>query len=85
MKCNCKTELEAKLKDRFAEKYPEATGHKAELLGYGLTVTDTGLDTAGVMDTKLTATFPLKKGGEKEKTIKHSMVFSYCPFCGTKA
>jgi len=33
---------------------------------------------------ELSAKFPLRNGGFKEKTQKQNMMFNYCPFCGEK-
>lgn len=85
MKCNCKKELEEKLKDRFSATAPEATDHGVTLQGYGFGLTDDGLIVTGFMEAKATAVYPLKKGGFKQKTVTQNMHFSYCPFCGTKA
>ena len=85
MNCNCREELEAKLVENFKSHAPEATNHKATLQGYGFALIGNTMEMRGYMDVSAKATYPLKKGGTKEKTIKQSMFFSYCPFCGTKA
>lgn len=78
--CNCKKDIEKQLLDRFKAQAPEATGHGVELLGYGF-VLGKNIVQKGAMDIKQTATFPLKKGGVKEKTTKQNLMFTYCPFC----
>jgi hypothetical protein len=85
MNCNCKKDIEAKLKDLFAQKVPEATGHEVELQGFGFRLTDSGLHIAQFTTAKGTALYQLKKGGAKVKTITQNMHFSYCPFCGEKS
>ena len=82
--CNCRTTIEEKLKARFVEQEPEAKEHEAKLTGYALLLAGATLTEKGVMTAELTAKFPIKKGGEKQKTIKHSMIFTFCPFCGVK-
>lgn len=79
--CNCKETIESKLKDKFVEKHPEASEHEAQLTGYAILFGET-LTTKGCMGAELKAKFQLKKGGIKQKTIKHSMIFTFCPFCG---
>lgn len=85
MNCNCRAELEDKLVERFREGAPGATDHKASLQGYGFALTGNKMVMRGYMDVAAKARYPLKKGGFKEKTIKQSLFFSYCPFCGVKA
>ena len=82
--CDCKTEIEAHLLENFIEKQPVATGHKAELMGFGLSMGSGTMQVAGCMPIELTAIYPLKKGGTKSKVTKHIMCFSHCPFCGIK-
>ena len=82
MTCNCKAELEEKLTQRFKDESPEASDHQSAIVGYGFIFVGERMTQRGYMDVKSTATFPLKKGGEKKKTLKQSMFFSYCPFCG---
>lgn len=84
-KCNCKEKLEAKLKERFETQTPEATEHTASLNPmYGCYKNDNELTYKPHADFSLTAKFPLKKGGFKERTTKNKVVFNYCPFCGVK-
>jgi len=79
--CNCRERIEGKLKDKFVEQHPEAKSHEVRLTGYAFFLGET-LTTKGCMDTELKAEYPLKKGGTKQKTIKQSVIFTYCPFCG---
>lgn len=82
--CDCRTRIEEKLKTRFAEQQPSGSGHEARLKGYALLFGESNCTEKGCMEAELTATFPLKKGGEKQKTTRHSMIFTFCPFCGVK-
>lgn len=80
--CICRKDIEAKLVERFKAQEPAARDHKVYLLGYGINFTTGKQSQAAPIE--YTAKFPLKKGGEREKTIKGNMVFNYCPFCGVK-
>lgn len=81
--CTCRKDIEKKLTERFISIAPEGKDHQVELKGYAIIFGDS-LSTKGYMPMELTAIFPLKKGGEKKKTEKQNMIFSYCPFCGEK-
>jgi len=81
--CNCRTDLEARLLERFKEAEPLATGHEVKLTGYAF-IFGKQLRMVGVMPIEQTADFPLKKGGTKRKSVKCSMQFTHCPFCGDK-
>jgi hypothetical protein len=80
--CNCKTEIEQKLTERFAQREALATGHHVELMGYGLAIVGNTMTLRPYMEARATADFLLKKGGRKHRAIKQSMAFSFCPFCG---
>lgn len=87
MTCNCKKEIEAKLLAKAIAQYPEATEHKASLSkGYSLIIDKQSGECRDVarMPLEITAMFPLRNGNVKSKTIKMSMFFSFCPFCGVK-
>lgn len=85
MTCNCKTELEAKLTERFKEKSPEATGHSLTMQGYGFALVGNTMKQLGYMEVKAEADYPLKKGGSKIKKTTQNMFFSFCPFCGVRS
>lgn len=81
--CNCKTEIEAQLTQRFAEKHRGAAGHKATLEGYGLAIVGNTMKVHPYMPVKFGAGHPNKKTGlERWKTEKGTMSFRFCPFCG---
>lgn len=82
--CDCRREIEAKLTERFKEVAPDATGHHVALQGYGFAIIDNVLTMKPYMPYTTAAEFPLKKGGTKFKKQTGNMVFSFCPFCGTK-
>ena len=81
--CDCKTDLEKRLLERFKEAEPTAIGHEVSLTGYAF-ILGKQLKLIGVMPIEQSADFPLKKGGVKKKSVKCSMQFTYCPFCGVK-
>ena len=80
--CTCRTDIEAKLLERFKESSPEATDHSVSLQGYGLVIIENRMESRPCMQIKTTASYPLKKGGSKVKESTQSMMFNYCPFCG---
>lgn len=82
--CTCRKDIEEKLLNRFKEQAPEATGHEARLQGYAIIFGDAGVKEKGCMPFKLTATYPLKSGGFKQKKTEQNMIFTCCPFCGVK-
>ena len=79
--CKCRTDVEEGLLARYKEKHPEAKDHSARLKGYTMILGEQ-ITEKGFMLIEFKAVYPLKKGGEKEKTLKQNMIFSYCPFCG---
>lgn len=79
--CDCRKNIEQQLKEHHAAQAPDARGHEADLTGYAITF-GKGLSSRPYMAAELTAIHPLKKGGEKSKTKKINMFFSFCPFCG---
>jgi hypothetical protein len=65
----------------FVTNAPEATAHKVELKGFALLLGAT-LKEKACMEMVLTAEYPLKKGGTRQKHTKQTLIFTYCPFCG---
>ena len=84
MTCDCKTELEAKLTERFKAASPDSRDHKVTLEGYGFGIRDNTMVLQPYMNYKAFAFTPLKKGGEKPKKTIGNMVFTFCPFCGVR-
>lgn len=81
--CNCRTDIEAKLLERYREQFPEARNHAIGLDGYVFGVTESlDMFMRPSLQYRGSAIHPLKKGGEKQKKITGNMVASYCPFCG---
>lgn len=83
MTCNCKTELEAKLTERFKAQTPDSRDHKVKLEGYGFGIINNTMILQPYMTYEAFSYVPLKNGGEKPKKMKGNMMFSFCPFCGT--
>lgn len=86
MTCNCKTEIEAKLLERFKNLSPEAKSHEVELTGYALVIQDNAIVSKGCMDISTKAEFLVKKSGsfKLKKASGGNMVFTFCPFCGKR-
>ncbi len=82
--CECKTELQAKLLERFAASAPQATNHGATLQGYAFALVGDGMVTMGYLPVELSAEYPLKTGGKKLKKTTQNMFFTFCPFCGER-
>lgn len=82
--CDCKTDIESRILERFKTNRPESMEHSARLTGYTLIIGSSGVRQKGCMGIELTAAHPLKKGGHKAKTDRSNMIFNYCPFCGEK-
>jgi hypothetical protein len=82
--CDCKSDIEAKLTERFAQKEPKGRGHQVELQGYGMVIIDNTAKVLPCMTYEAFAYMPLVKGGERPKKSTGSMFFTYCPFCGER-
>ena len=81
--CTCKQDIEAKLLERFKTDAATAEDHSATLDGYALVLQGNTMQYKPAMPYKLTATYTAKTGSRKRKTSTGSMIFSFCPFCGT--
>jgi len=82
--CTCHADIEKRLSIRAAEKFSEGTEHAVKLDGYGLAIVDNDVIEIGVMPMNVTFKTTLKNGTVKDKKIKQSMMFTYCPFCAEK-
>lgn len=83
MNCNCKAELEAKLTERYAKQHPDAKNHQVTLGGYGIAVIGNEMVRRGAEPITATADHRVKSSGiYKPKTVRSSMFWSFCPFCG---
>lgn len=84
MACNCKSDLNEKLLERFKSKNPQAERHQVYLDGYAYVLTDTGVREVGYMPIESEALHPTKSGGRKLKKERGQMHFNFCPFCGVR-
>lgn len=86
MTCKCKSEIEAKLLERFQGMAAEAKNHEVELTGYTLCIEGNGIVSRGCMNISTTAEFQVKKTGiyKQKKSSAGNMVFTFCPFCGVR-
>lgn len=82
MSCNCKSDIEARLLERFRSTEAQATGHTIELQGYALLLGGARMDVRGYMPVEASARHTTKSGTVRVKKQKQNMLFSYCPFCG---
>ncbi len=82
--CNCKSEIEAKLLERFIQAEPDAEGHAVELQGYALGLTANSIVIRPSMPIRLTAVRTSRAGLRRPRSSAQTMVFSFCPFCGVK-
>lgn len=82
--CNCREDLEKRLKDHYAEKLSESREVEASLMGYAFTL-GPSLGIKAYMPAEIRHTVTVKSTGlDKRKTEKVNMFFSHCPFCGVK-
>lgn len=82
--CECKSNIERKLNERFVDKYPSAKNHAVTLTGYAILIGEDGLKQKGCMEFEMKAEHTLKNGREKLKIFKQNMFFNFCPFCGER-
>lgn len=82
MNCNCKTDIEAQLLERFKGEQPEGVDHSVSMHGYGFCIVDNKMIMRPYTEVTRAAQLPRKAGGFSSKRSKLNMYFSYCPFCG---
>lgn len=82
--CTCRTRVEQQLLERFQKTDTTASNHNAHLEGYKLCLSDNRMYSRPAMEVRLTADYPTKAGPLRFKTKRISMLFSFCPFCGSK-
>lgn len=83
--CECITNIETKLLAAYKKNYPDATGHRVSLDGYGLGMVGGDINKMRVtlfLGYSGSAEHPLKKGGTRTKKVSGSLAANYCPFCG---
>lgn len=82
MPCTCRTDLEAKLLERFKQQHPDTKNHQLELTGYALVLGEQPQEYPA-MKVIATHTVTSKAGRQREKKVIQSMIGHHCPFCGT--
>jgi hypothetical protein len=86
MNCDCKKRIEARLLERFRAEHPNGQDHSASLDGYGFALTDDNkMVMRGGSPIVLHTSLPTKTISMKPKKIRETMLWTFCPFCGTKA
>lgn len=86
MQCECRSELEAKLKEHVAKTLPEGfADFDASLQGFGFGMDSETLTMTSIfmVPYKGDVMVPKKNGdGMKRQKIDTSIRAQYCPFCG---
>lgn len=82
MNCNCRSDIEAKLLERFKSEQPTGENHAVSISGYGFCIVDNKMIMRPFAEVMKSADMPKKSGGWTLKRSKLNMYFSYCPFCG---
>lgn len=86
MQCECRENLEAKLRDHVAAKLPEGyEGFHAKLEGFGFGINQETLTMTTILmiPYKGEVLVPKKTGdGMKKQKINTSVRAMFCPFCG---
>lgn len=86
MTCECKSNITARLLARAKENLPESKDHSVEIQGYAFVFTnDNSLDLRGSAIVEIQHTAKHRKtGADVAKKVKEKLLFTYCPFCGTR-
>lgn len=84
MNCTCKSDIEAKLLDKFKAEVAAGSSHRVELNGYGIVLTDKGMELRPYTIAERSVVVPKRAGGETTKKSTVNMFFNFCPFCGAK-
>lgn len=82
MNCNCKSDIEARLLERFKGSAPTGQNHGVTISGYGFCIEGNTMTQRPYAEVTQSADMPKKSGGWTHKRSKLSMYFSYCPYCG---
>lgn len=84
MTCNCKSDIEAKLLEALKNMVP-GRNHEAVLQGYGINLSGPVATVRPFMMAHGYVEPERKAGGySARRTIKQTVVFTFCPFCGSK-
>lgn len=80
MPCDCRTQIETKVAEHAKGRW-NIDNAKVDIKGFALSIDDAlGLHQAAYLQMEVTGTLQ-KKTGVKQKTIKTTIQFTYCPFC----
>lgn len=82
MNCDCKSDIEARLLERFKESAPTGQNHGVTIAGYGFCIEGNKMTQRPYAEVTQSADMPKKTGGWTLKRSKVNMYFSYCPYCG---
>lgn len=82
MNCNCRSDIEAKLLERFKSEAPTGENHAVSISGYGFCIVGNEMTMRPYAEVTKSADMPKKAGGWSLKRSKLNMYFSYCPYCG---
>ena len=86
MKCECRKNLEAKLRDHVAAQLPEGhEGFYAKLEGYGFGIDKETMAMTSILMIPYKGEVMVPKktgGGMKKQKINTSVRARFCPFCG---
>ena len=86
MQCECRNEVEAKVRERIEATLPEGfADYHARLDSYGFAMMGNQMTTRLMIPYQGEVMVPKKAGGMKKQKIKMSVAATYCPFCGKRA
>jgi hypothetical protein len=84
--CGCKARIEQMLLKHYATQLAPSEAISCELKGFGIAVTDTGLESAPFMPFEVTYRHTAKRtGAVSVKAKKANFYFNFCPACGQPA
>jgi hypothetical protein len=84
MNCTCRADIEAKLLEHHIQQTPNDRNHEVQLRGYGFGIIGNKMVSRPYMPYEVKAEHSFKNGNVKTQTIKGTMRFNFCPFCGVK-
>lgn len=82
MKCDCKTDIEAKLLEQLKGETPTGSAHAVSLSNYGFVLLENRMTIRPYTVVNTSVTMPKKAGGFTQKRSTMNMFFSFCPYCG---
>lgn len=89
MQCECRQDLESKLREHVTAQLPEGyQGFDAKLEGYGFGINKETLTMTSILMIPYKGEVMVPKktgGGHKRQRINTSVRATFCPFCGKRA